>query len=770
MSADDLATPVDAELGLPEAELVAAWAIVRAAALRQQALTVPLDLRGQSTEVDVDLAATPTTSDLIAHCASALAVRRPAGRGPAADPITLAVTEAGAELRHRPGAVDPMQATLLAELAGRAVRELHRAPHSPPSDLDLLSDDDRRQPQRWRQAAHQVVDGPAPERHRAVSEQARQEPTRLAVICGEQRLTYGELDARSNRLAHLLADRGVGADVRVALCLPPGIDLVVGMLAVLKAGGCYLPVDPGFPSARIAFLLDDADVAVVLGDDATPAAATAGRPVVRLGTQQAREQLAAWPETPPADPSDTGRLGYILYTSGSTGEPKGVAVPEAAVGNLLRSVGRYVTLGPGDTALASSAPIFDISTIEIFLPLVNGARVVVATRDQSRSPAEMVRLIDAYDVRFVQATPTAWRPLTDALTAGGRRERLQALTGGEPLTPDLAARMTAVAGQVINGYGPTETTIYSTFARITDPADVTIGGPVDDTTLYVVDARDRLVPAGVPGELLIGGRGVARGYLNRPELTGQLFVPDTWGPATPGGTVYRTGDLVWWAPDGRLRPIGRIDAQLKVRGHRIEPREVEARLDAHPDVTACVVRAREFGPDDTRLVAFVVTRDGRPLSLADLRAWCADTLPEYLVPTVCLTLSELPRTGTGKLDERALPDAARIRAGLTSTPDPEHGRVEPRTAAERAVARIWREALWADELGVHDDFFELGGDSLVATQVTLRLQQEFVLDVPIRAIFQHPTVSELAAALVRARRAGGFEFPARAGAGEGRDG
>ncbi|MEV4121675.1 non-ribosomal peptide synthetase [Micromonospora sp. NPDC049645] len=770
MTPDTLATPLDAGPGLPDAELLAAWAIVRAATLRQQSLTLVLDLRGRSADVDVDLAATPTAGDLIAHCESALTSPPPSRPGPGADPITLAVTGAGeAELRHRSGAADPVQVALLAGLVGRTAREISRSRQCQVSTLDLLRAGDRRQSERWRQAAHRDVDGAAPERHRAVRDQARRDPTRTAVICGEQRITYGELDARANRLAHLLIHRGVRADVRVALCLPPGIDLVVSMLAVLKAGGCYLPIDPGHPVARIAFVLDDAEVAVVLGDDTTPPDATLGRPVDRLGTDATHQLLAAWPETPPADPSDDARLGYVLYTSGSTGEPKGVAVPERAVGNLLRSVARQVTLRPGDTALASSAPVFDISTVEIFLPLMSGAQVVVATRDQSRNPTEMARLIDAYDVRFVQATPTAWRPLTDALTAGGRRTRLQALTAGEPLTPDLATRMTAVAGEVLNGYGPTETTIYSTIARITDPADVTIGEPVDGTTLYVVDAEDRPVPAGVPGELLIGGRGVARGYLNRPELTARRFVPDTWGPAVPGETVYRTGDLVWWAPDGRLRAVGRLDSQVKVRGHRIEPGEVEARITAHPDVTACAVRAREFGPDDTRLVAFLVTVAGRSLSLADVRAWCADALPNYLIPTVCVPLPELPLTSSGKLDERALPDAGQLRAGIApeAGEDRERDRAEPRTAAERAVARIWREALWADELGVHDNFFELGGDSLVATQVTLRLQQEFVLDVPMRAIFENPTVAELAATLVQARAAGGFGVQAPATAGKG---
>ena len=408
---------------------------------------------------------------------------------------------------------------------------------------------------------------PAPERHRAIREQAVRAPDQPALTYGEQRLSYGELEARANQLANLLVDRGVGPDVPVAVCLPAGVDLVVGLLAVLKAGGCYLPVDPRNPMARIAFLLDDAAVPVVLCAEDLPVDVVGRRTAIRVDMAAGQELLAAYPHTAPADPVDGQRLGYILYTSGSTGEPKGVAVPESAVGNLLRTVSRYVSLNPGEAALFSSAPQFDISTVEIFLPLCRGAHVIIASRDQTRTPSELVRLIDQYDVRLAQATPSAWRPLCEALAAGGRRERLQVVTAGEPLSAELAGRLLAVAGSVVNGYGPTETTIYSTIARITAADDVTVGEPVDGTTLYVVDAQDRPLPAGVPGELLIGGLGLARGYVNRPELTAERFVPDTWASSgVDPGLVYRTGDLAWWGLDGRYRVAGRIDAQLKVRG------------------------------------------------------------------------------------------------------------------------------------------------------------------------------------------------------------
>jgi len=595
-----------------------------------------------------------------------------------------------------------------------------------------------------------------PARHEAIRQQARQYPDRLALVCGAQRLNYGELEARANQLANLLIDRGAGPDVPVAVCLPPGVDLVISLLAVIKAGGCYVPLDPQIPADRATFILDDAGVVLMIADSRVPGtitSGTSGRPVIRLDSDADREVISSYATSHPVDPVGEDRLGYILYTSGSTGVPKGVAVLESAVANLLRAVTRFVSLQPGDAALFTSAATFDISTVEIFLPLMSGGHVVIATRDQARTPNELVRLIDQHEVCLAQATPSAWRSLAEALAQGGRRDRLQVVTGGESLPGDLAARLCEVAGRVVNGYGPTETTIYSTMTEITRPGnDITIGRPIDGTQIYLVDQHDRLVPVGVPGEILIGGRGVARGYLNLPGTTAERFIDNPFSP-DDSAVLYRSGDLARWRPDGSLHFLGRIDNQMKVRGYRIEPGEVESRLNAHPDVVASVVRAREFGPGDKRLMAFVVTADGAPTDTARLRDWCAKSLPEYMVPAIYLSLPELPLTRSGKLDEQSLPDPTQV------CDDRAADHVEPRNAAERAVARTWRRALWLDEVSIHDNFFDLGGDSLIAIQVLLQLQREFVMDVPIRAIFGFPTIAELAAELVKARSTGRFEVP-----------
>ncbi len=755
-----------------DATVLAAWALVRAAALRTGAVTVPLSVGDRTGVVTVDLDACATGADLLVVCAKRLSGPEAAQDGPL-DPFTVVLGPGGAALSWRTSSVDPVQGELLAALLARTAGRLDAEPSAPLDTVRAFTGERTAPPDAWRRAAARGTTDAPPDRHRAVRAWARREPGRLALVHGSRRMTYAELDERSDRLANLLLAHGVGPDVPVAVCLPAGIDLVVGLLAVLKAGGCYLPVDPGYPAARIAYLLDDAAVRVVLAGDGVPVP-DGERPVIRPGTVEGEALISGSPAAAPAEPEDPQRLGYLLYTSGSTGEPKGVAVTEDAVGRLLRAAGRHLSVEPGDAVLFSSSPAFDISTVEIFLPLVSGAHVVIADRRQTRDPAELVRLIDHHEVRLVQATPSAWWQLAEALAAGGRRDRLQAVTAGEPLTPGLCGRLLAVAGSVVNGYGPTETTVYSTLAAVTAPDDVTVGTPVDGTSLYVVDAHDRPVPAGVPGELLIGGRNVARGYLNRPELTAERFVPDNWRDpaATEPSVVYRTGDLAWWAPDGRLRVTGRIDAQVKVRGHRIEPGEVEARLNGHPDITASVVRARAFGPGDTRLVAYLVTAGGRPFALAALRDWCALTLPDHLVPTVCLTLPRLPLTGSGKLDDAALPGPAEILARRSEGPGQgDAGRTAPRTPAERAVARIWQKALWADDLDVDDDFFALGGDSLLATQVTRELQREFLLEVPIQAIFRFPTVAELAAAVASARTTGrvdvsGAAESLTAGAGE----
>ena len=756
MSTPTMTVPVPAAAGARM--VLAAWAIVRGAVLRSSTVTLTVTVDGTSGVIEADLDAAATGADLGAACAAGIA--DPTDAPP--DDITLVIEGEQAGLSVRVGSVDPVQVALLAGLVARTAERIADQPSTPLTRLRAFTGEDTGPPAVWRRAVERVAADPPRLRYEGVREWARREPDRLAAVHGSRRLTYGELDQRADALADLLVTYGVGPDIAVAVCLPPGFDLVVAQLAVLKAGGCYLPVDPGYPAARIAFLLDDAAVRVVLA--ATNAAVPADRPVIRLGTAAGQELIASAPARGPDKPADQARLGYLLYTSGSTGEPKGVAVTEAAVGRLLTAVSRLVSVQPGDAVLVSASTAFDISTVEIYLPLLNGGYLVIADRDQVRAPDELARLIDEHRVRLVQATPSAWWALAEALAPGGRRDWLRVFAVGEPLLPTLAGRLLAVAGKVFNGYGPTETTIYSTIADITAAGEVTVGEPVDGTVLHVVDEHDRPVPAGIPGELLIGGLNVARGYLSRPALTAERFVPDVWQPAGAGqpATVYRTGDLVWWAPDGRLRVLGRIDQQVKVRGYRIEPGEVEARLNDHPDVVASAVRAREFGPGDTRLVAFVVTARDKAMPLRELRDWCAQTLPDYLVPTVCLTLPRLPLTGSGKIDDRSLPGPEEILARPPDDPAPGGtDLVQPRTAAERAVARIWQKALWADDLDVHDDFFAMGGDSLLATQVTHELRREFLLEVPIQAIFRFPTIAELAAAVVAGRAAGKVDVSVR---------
>ncbi|MGH8916983.1 MAG: AMP-binding protein, partial [Actinomycetes bacterium] len=358
----------------------------------------------------------------------------------------------------------------MAEHLARAVRQLLLDADRPIEQIDLVAAEERRQ--LIHQGKNPAPRDRPPARHEAIRQQAQRHPDRLALVCGARRLSYGELETRANQLANLLIDRGIGPDVPVAVCLPPGVDLVVSLLAVIKAGGCYVPLDPQLPADRVTFMLADADVALTIAAAQVPgigAWATSGRPVIRLDSAADRHAISSRASTLALDPVGPDRLGYILYTSGSTGVPKGVAVLESAVANLLRAVTRFVPVQPGEAALFTSAATFDISTVEIFLPLLSGGHVVIATRDQARTPNDLVRLIDQHEVCLAQATPSAWRYLAEALAPGGRRDRLQVITAGETLPGDLAARLCEVAGRVVNGYGPTETTIYSTMTEIAHP-------------------------------------------------------------------------------------------------------------------------------------------------------------------------------------------------------------------------------------------------------------------------------------------------------------
>jgi amino acid adenylation domain-containing protein len=569
-----------------------------------------------------------------------------------------------------------------------------------------------------------------------IAERAVAAPAAPAVVEDGAVLTYGALDAHANRLAHHLRALGAGRERIVALVLPRSADLVVAALAALRAGAAYAPFDPATPGERLATMLEDASPSVVVTRQAHGAALPAGPWATVLldgdAAHRASEPLAA--SDVRSEPSD---LAYVIYTSGSTGRPKGVEITHAALLNLVRWHHAEFAVTASDRAPLLASPGFDASVWEMWPYLTAGASLHVVPA-LTRVDAEALRdwLVRREITLAFVATPLAERMLTLPWPAATRLRTL--LTGADTLhhRPPLGLPF-----RLVNNYGPTECTVVATSGLVPpDPlADglPSIGWPITNVRAYVLDERGRLLRPGQEGELHVGGAGVARGYRNLPELTAERFVPDPFGPS--GARLYRTGDRVRWQPDGSLAFLGRLDEQVKVRGHRIEPDEIVATLHAHPGVEAAAVTALA-GPDgEPRLVAYVVAEPGTALTPAALRATLQARLPDYMVPAVFVPLAALPLTASGKIDRGRLP------APETVEPlrDPEF--VPPRTAVEKRLAPLVAGLLGVARVGVSDNFFLLGGHSLLGTQLIARLRDAFDVDVPLRTIFDHPTVADLAA-------------------------
>jgi amino acid adenylation domain-containing protein len=537
--------------------------------------------------------------------------------------------------------------------------------------------------------------------HHLFEDQVERTPETVAVEMDGCRLTYRELNQRAEWLAQDLRERGVSPETLVGLCLERSPEMVVCLLGILKAGATYVPLDPHFPPARLALILEDAAVGVLI-TQRTLADRCAGFDGQRLW----------WDEWQPAATSARNLMigapdnaAYVIYTSGSTGLPKGVVVEHRAVVNFLYSMRERPGLGPADVLLAVSTVSFDISVLEIFLPLMVGARIVMVPEALRTDGAGLAALLSSSGASVFQATPTAWQML---LLSGWQGDgKLKALAGGEELPSDLAAALLAQCGEVWNLYGPTETTVYSLGIRIVRSDGIPIGTPVANTRVYVVDRQGQLMPTGIPGELLIGGDGLARGYLNRPELTAERFIPDPFS-GQPGARLYRTGDRVRWRPDGNLEFLGRLDQQVKIRGYRVEPGEVEAVVEKHPAVRECVVTVWEVAPGEQQLAGYVIPVEHETCSNRELRGYVRQYLPDYMVPACFELLSKFPLTPSGKVDRRALPAPGRSRevGGQPYAP--------PQSPMEEALAGIWAEVLNLPWIGRRDNFFELGGHSLQA--------------------------------------------------------
>ena len=620
-------------------------------------------------------------------------------------------------------AVECLQGHFLALLTGLAAQPDQRV-----SRVPLLTPEERRRILvEWNDTRVDLSRAPLP---RLFEAQVERTPDRIAVEFQGRRLTYRELDARANALALRLKELGVGPEVLVGVFVERSAEMLVALLAVLKAGGAYVPMDPAYPKERLAHILEDSAAAVVITEKSL-----AGALPARVHRIFLEESIAEAPSPPPQRVSSDG-LAYVIYTSGSTGRPKGVLVTHGSLTNLLLSMGVRPGIDSDDVLLAVTTLSFDIAGLELYLPLVLGARLVVASRQTASDGDSLANELERCRATVMQATPATWRMLLESGWRG--RPGLKVLCGGEAMSPELARRLSEVSGSVWNLYGPTETTIWSSCERVEGTANrvVSIGRPIANTRMYVLNARMEPVPVGVLGELCIGGNGVARGYRNLPELTGQKFLTD---PFEPGGRLYRTGDLARYLPDGRIVLSGRLDDQVKIRGFRIELGEIETVLARHPAVRECVAVAQPDGSGEKRLVAYVVARDQMPTA-AELRAFVKEALPEYMTPALFIPLSRLPLMPNGKVDRRALPAS-------TERPELEKPFVAPRDALELELARIWRELFELDSVGVRDDFFELGGHSLSAGRLFAKIQKSFGKNLPPTALLGAPTIEQLAVLL-----------------------
>ncbi len=614
-------------------------------------------------------------------------------------------------------------------------------PDQPISDLPLLTEAERQQLLVDWNCTH--LDYPDRCMHQLFEAQVEQTPQALALIADsiqlhqEEQLTYAELNRRANQLAHYLQKLGVGPEVCVGVNLERSTEMVIGVLGVLKAGGAYVPLDPAFPKDRLAFMVEDAQIPVLL---------TQQNLLAELPPHQARIVCLDrdWPliaqesAKNPVSRVTTTNLAYILYTSGSTGKPKGVQIPHRALTNFLISMRQEPGLVEQDILLSVTTLSFDIAGLELYLPLITGARVVVVSREVAADGLKLGQKLDQVKATVMQATPATWQMLLDAGWSG--QPNLKILCGGEALSRELANQLLDRCATLWNMYGPTETTIWSTVQRVERDQPITIGHPIANTQIYVLNACLQPTPIGVPGDLYIGGDGLARGYLNRPELTQEKFIPDPFSPR-PDARLYKTGDLARYRADGQVEYMGRMDHQVKVRGFRIELGEIENVLQRHPAIQQAVVIAREDRPGDKRLVAYVIARIGQAPTGGELRDFLKESLPDYMLPTAFVFLETYPLTPNNKVDRRALPAPDMVHTGGS------RDFVAPRNMLEVQLVQIWQEVLGIRPVGVTDSFFDLGGHSLLVVRLFTEIEQRFGKHLPIATLFQSPTIEQLAALL-----------------------
>jgi len=575
-----------------------------------------------------------------------------------------------------------------------------------------------------------------------IEEQIERSPHAVAAVCEGEQLTYRQLGDRANQLAGYLQELGVGRNALVAICVERSAEMLVGLFGILKAGGAYLPLDPMFPRERLAFMLEDAQPLVLL---------TQRRLLTDLPDHQSQvvclDEVLSMRSSAPASrrvriDRSTEDLAYVLYTSGSTGKPKGVQIQHRALVNFLISMQREPGITAKDSLLAITTLSFDIAGLELYLPLTVGARIVVASSEAATDGQQLLALMKECNPTIMQATPATWRMLLDSGWNGS--SKLKILCGGESWGTELSSELLPRCKSLWNMYGPTETTIWSAVARVEKDQPVLIGQPIDNTTFYLLDEGGQPVPAGVPGELHIGGAGLALGYLGRPELTSERFVADRFSSEAES-RLYKTGDIVQRLPGGSIEFLRRADHQVKLRGFRIELGEIEALLEHQAGIRQCVVIVQGDDPADKRLVAYIVPSDPQAaLNFEELRAAFKERLPNYMIPSSFIVIEKMPLTPNGKIDRRALP--------MTTIDQTEAGSATeemdaPLTGTELRVMELWKQILCVPILSVRDNFFESGGDSLLAMRLIAAVHIEFRANLSLHALFFAPTIQSQAKAI-----------------------
>jgi amino acid adenylation domain-containing protein len=657
--------------------------------------------------------------------------------------------QAHLRLIYDPKQLCAKQIELIGSYYVASLTDMARNPDGRYETASLLTDAEREQIVDGWNATH--ADYSQAQLTELIEKQAEQDPQAIALQCEEQRVTYRELNERANQLAWYLREQGVRPEVRVGVCLERSVEMLVGLVGIMKAGGAYLPLDPDYPAERLRYMLEDARPGMLLSSEPL---------LQRLADAGANNVLCfdrdceAIRKQPVANLTPIGQpqnLAYMIYTSGSTGRPKGVMVTHQSLMNFLHSMTDTLGMRKGDLLAAVTTLSFDIAGLELYLPLVTGGQVLLISRETARDGHELHQKLVQYPVTLMQATPSTWSML--ALDGWHPRSTFKILCGGEALNRELAVEMLAHGVPVWNLYGPTETTIWSCVKQLKDSQAITIGGPIANTQVLVLDQHQQLAPIGVAGELYIGGTGVARGYFHMPDLTAERFVPNPFSKVS-GDRMYRTGDVARFRPDGELEFLGRVDQQVKIRGFRIELGEIEAALNANQAVSQAVVIARPGATGEKQLVAYLVPKEAAgqterkdsTLTTSSLREYLMTRLPEYMVPSLYVILTQMPLTPNNKVDRKRLPE-----------PDPnlrpeDRVYIAPRTKIEETIAGIWTELLGIEKVSINDSFFEIGGDSLLVSRLVAKIHALFDVNLPIKTIFLTPTIQNIAVA-VKTQRA-----------------